>query len=389
MHLKLFLAWVATSSVLYAFPQNLNWNSVSYTTGSLSANFGSIGSPASTVSLSITGNTSRIQAGFPVKYIADPAGTPNDCAVNCALRSSVTFVTPGESVVYTFSFSPAVSGLSFRIYDIDGTDASSGDQATVSSSKNITITCSGGSGGSCPTITGSGTTAATARGTQGNTTDDFSDVSITGAVSSVSVTYANNVNNPTAGNRSFSIGNMNWSGVLPVKWVSFSGKKQVNGSILLKWITENEVNTDKFTVERSKDGLHYTGLADQPALGGSNRNTYVFADAAPGNGNTFYRIKQSDLDGRFEYSNIVLIKENNAGNDPVLFPNPAGGFINLVLPGNVQLKQVQVADAAGRILIRSADGKNRLNVSRLTPGLYILLTEDSGGEVYRKTFIKL
>jgi len=212
------LALLCTSS---CFSQDLNWNTVSYTTGSLSTNFGSIGNPATTVSLNVTGNSNRINGGFPIKYAANPSGTANDCAVNCALRSSVTFVASGEFVAYTFTFSPAVTGLSFRIYDIDGTDAASGDQATVTSvngstGQNITMTTPSG-----PTITGSGTTTAIARGTQGNTTDDFADVSIISGVTSLTVSYANNPNNPTAGNRSFSIGNFSWSGVFAGQLVFF------------------------------------------------------------------------------------------------------------------------------------------------------------------------
>src|SRR5687767_10742814 len=104
--------------------QDLNWNTVTYTTGDLSSNFGSIGSPASFVSMNITGNTNRIDGGFPVKYIANPPGSGNDCSVNCALRSSVTFVDLNESIIYTYTFSSAVTTLSFTIYDIDGNSTS-------------------------------------------------------------------------------------------------------------------------------------------------------------------------------------------------------------------------------------------------------------------------
>ena len=118
-----------------------------------------------------------------------------------------------------------------------------------STGQNITMSTPSG-----PTITGSGTTTAIARGTQGNTTDDFADVSIISGVTSLTVSYANNPNNPTAGNRSFSIGNFSWSGVLPVKWVSFTGNRQSNGSVLLKWATTSETAVLKYIVERSKDG---------------------------------------------------------------------------------------------------------------------------------------
>jgi Secretion system C-terminal sorting domain len=380
-----FMALLCTNHCL---SQNLNWNTVSYTTGALSTNFGSIGSPATTVSLNITGNTNRINGSFPIKYAANPSGTANDCAVNCAIRSSVTFVASGEFVAYTFTFSPAVTGLSFRIYDIDGTDASSGDQATVtavngSTGQNITLSTPSG-----PTITGSGTTTAIARGTQGNTTDDFADVSIISGVTSLTVSYANNPNNPTAGNRSFSIGNFNWSGVLPVKWVSFTGNRQSNGSVLLKWATTSETAVLKYIIERSKDGQQYTAISELPAFGNSSLNTYTAFDPAPGSGNSLYRIRQVDMDGQFSFSGIVMIKELSGYKDISIFPNPSRSLIQITVPGNVQFSSIKIFDATGRLVINAARSNGQVDIRSLKNGVYHLQAENNDGLQYKTSFIK-
>ena len=384
-NMLLFLGIICTN---YCLGQDLNWNTVSYTTGSLSTNFGSIGSPATTVSLNLTGNTNRINGSFPVKYAANPSGSANDCSVNCAIRSSVTFVATGESVAYTFTFSPAVTGLSFRIYDIDGTDAASGDQATVtavngSTGQNITMTTPSG-----PTITGSGTTTAIARGTQGNTTDDFADVSIISGVTSLTVSYANNPNNPTAGNRSFSIGNFSWSGVLPVKWVSFSGNRQSNGSVLLKWATTSETAVLKYIIERSKDGQQYTAISELPALGNSSLNNYSAFDPSPGSGNSLYRIRQVDMDGQFSYSGIVMIRDVTVNKDISVFPNPSRGLIQITVPGNVQFSSIRIFDATGRLLINNANSNGRVDIHALKNGVYHLEAENNDGLRYKTNFIK-
>jgi hypothetical protein len=370
--------------------QDLNWNTVSYTTGSLSANFGSIGSPPSTVSMNITGNTNRIDAGFPVKYIANPPGPGDDCIVNCALRTSVTFASLTENLTYTFSFSPAVSGLSFRIYDIDGTDASSGDQANVTASgptgsQNITMT---NLNTPASTITGSGTTSATVRGTQGNTTDHQTLVSISGFVSTLVIVYGNNPNNPTAGNRSFSIGNMNWTGTLPVRWISFSGWMQTNGSVDLNWITETEINTSHYEIERSKDGQNYT-VVGQLAARGSDRNIYRYIDASPGSGNSFYRIRQFDIGGRFEFSNIVLIRPGK-NNDSrfTITPNPASQYILVSSAANVQISRLQIFDVTGRLQYESISGINRVDISSFRPGLYTVKIENKSGDIFTASFMK-
>lgn len=389
MKTLLIVFFVVIISPCALLAQDLNWNTVTYTTGSLSTGFGSIGTPASTVSLNITGSTARIDAGFPTKYTANPPGSGDDCAVNCALRSVITFATLAETIVYTFTFSPAVSGLSFRIYDIDG-DNTSGDRATVTASgpsgaQNITMS---NLNTPASTIAGSGTTSASATGTQGNTGDHQTQVSISGFVNTLTITYANNPANPSAGNRSFSFGNLSWAGTLPVKWISFTGKKQNNGSAELKWITENEINADKYIVEKSKDGQNFVSIGELAVTGGISRNTYSFIDPNPGVGNALYRIKQLDIDGRFEYSGIVVIKQNNELTTATVFPNPAKDFLQISLPGNVQLQRIQVFDASGKLIIQSKNSTGKLDISILKPGVYNLQIENTSGEIFRKSFIK-
>lgn len=385
--MKKLLTVLAMLACQLAFGQSLNWNTVTYTTGNLSPNFGSIGTPASNVSLNITGNTARIDAGFPIKYTANPSGSANDCAVNCALRSSVTFATLSETIIYTFSFSGAVSGLNFRIYDIDGVNASSGDQATVTAlngSTGLTVTMTTSSG---PTITGSGTTSATAQGTQGNTTDDFVNVSVTGNVTSLTVTYANNPSNPSAGNRSFSIGNLTWSGVLPVSWLSFNGQLLSNGTVGLTWKTANEVTASKYVVEKSKDGRQFTAFTEKTAAGGALANEYSATDLNPGPGNTLYRIREVDQDGRFSYSSIVLIQAKNKG-IVTLFPNPATDYLTISFRGNAQLKRVRIWDAGGRLLLDRSNLAGKLDLQGFEPGVYLLQAENNSGERYQDRFVK-
>ena len=383
--LYVLLSALLSGSVIHS--QDLNWNTAGYTTGNLSHYFGTIGSPASTVSMNISGNTNRISGSYPIIYTANPTGTADDCSVPCALRSSVTFTTTTETIIYTFTFSSAVSGLSFRIYDIDGDDASSGDQAAVTATgpggaKNVTMTAS------AATITGSGTTTATARGTQGNTTDDFADINISTSVSSLVITYSNNPNNPSAGNRSFSIGNMSWSGVLPVKWIAFSGKTQNNGAVDLKWTVEDGTSSDYYIIERSKNGQVYFS-AGQVASASAGRNTYSFTDINPGSGNSFYRIKQVEKTGQYEFSNIVLIKEGKS-NDPLftVFPNPASDYIIVNAVRNAQISKLQVYDANGRMLYQSQNGKNRIETAMFKPGVYGIRIQDASGEIYTASFLK-
>jgi hypothetical protein len=388
--MKKFLIGATFLCPLFSLSQDLNWNTVSYTTGSLSANFGSIGSPASTVSMNITGNTGRIVAGFPVKYIANPPGSGDDCSVNCALRSSVTFAAVSETIVYTFSFSPSVSGLSFRIYDIDGDNDPSGDQANVTASgiSGAQIITMSNLNTPASTITGSGTTSATVTGTQGNTTDHQTQVTISGFIHTLVITYTNNPANPSAGNRSFSIGNMSWAGVLPVRWVSFSGKQADNGSVELNWKTADELNIDKYIIERSKDGQAYTDAGEVNAVNCSSCN-YSFVDNNSGPGNTFYRIRQVDADGKQSYSNVLLIRKTDVRSSRIILsPNPANEILLITTTGNVQLKKIEFFSTTGQMVLQQKNGTNRIDISRLKPGIYQVRAENSAGEIFTESFLK-
>jgi hypothetical protein len=100
------------------------------------------------------------------------------------------------------------------------------------------------------------------------------------------------------------------SQMLPVRLLSFSGLSQ-GGTNHLKWTTAMEVNNRGFHIERSSDGLSYQviGFVASRASGGSTTTgeTYAFSEGSTG-GRQFYRLRQTDRDGRESYSPVVLIK---------------------------------------------------------------------------------
>jgi hypothetical protein len=363
--------------------QDLNWNTVTYTAGSLNTNFGSIGNPGVSVSLNITGYTAGLAPGSPAKRIATPqAGTGTVCTQFCALRSAPTFSNPAtQSLILTFTFSPAVSPLSFSLYDIDGTGG------VIDSAR---VTASGPTGAQTVTmanvnpatsiITGSGTTTAIVKGGTGNNTDAQTDVSILGFVSTLVVTFM--------GQGSFSTGNMFWANALPVKWVSFSGNKSNTGFVNLKWITESEDQCDHYLIERSKDGLQFQVIGTI-ASKGANRNNYYFTDNDPDQGNSYYRIAEVDIDGRIAYSKVILIKQNmEAEHNFTVSPNPSSDYIFLNSLENVQLKKIEIYNALGKNMYQSIQGNYRININFLSPGIYYLKVESINGKIFSAKFFK-
>jgi hypothetical protein len=85
---------------------------------------------------------------------------------------------------------------------------------------------------------------------------------------------------------------------------------------------------DYFTIERSADGLNWEFVCQQSGAGYSSQVlNYADIDYTPLNGVSYYRLKQTDYDGQFTYSNIIFTSCTDVGNGTlVVFPNPASIF---------------------------------------------------------------
>lgn len=99
------------------------------------------------------------------------------------------------------------------------------------------------------------------------------------------------------------------SPLLPITLVSFTGSLVNENSAQLNWVTASELNNDYFTVERSADAIDFTSLAVVQGAGNSNQTiNYSTLDKSPLSGLSYYRLKQTDFNGQFSYSNIVHIE---------------------------------------------------------------------------------
>ena len=95
---------------------------------------------------------------------------------------------------------------------------------------------------------------------------------------------------------------------LPVTWLSFTARAEGN-NILLQWQTASKQNSKDFIVQYSPDGSSWTDLATLPAAGNSfATRTYHYVRNDPPPGDNYYRILQTDFDGKATYSSIDLVK---------------------------------------------------------------------------------
>ena len=176
---------------------------------------------------------------------------------------------------------------------------------------------------------------------------------------------------------------------LPLHLLSFSGKK-LNSAIQLNWVTENEINTSHFEIERSTNAIAFTKNGIVAAFNSSGRNEYTFTDMQPLNGINYYRFKQTDKDGRFTYSAIIKIVNDASQLQFTLSPNPANNFINIIYPGTKEIVNISIYNMQGR-LINQQSKKNempiKVDVKQLEPGTYFMYVFD-GGNIQKGKFVK-
>ena len=121
---------------------------------------------------------------------------------------------------------------------------------------------------------------------------------------------------------------------------------------MVSWATSQEINTSKFYIEHSADGINFIKVGEVAAAGNSSTvSKYNFLHLTPVTGFNFYRIKQFDKDGRFTYSEIVKVLYRNNLSETIIAPNPVVNVLNIVEPKGVFIKTVQVYDSKGALII--------------------------------------
>ena len=134
---------------------------------------------------------------------------------------------------------------------------------------------------------------------------------------------------------------------LPVELVSFICE-ELDSKILLTWHTASETQNDYFLVQHSTDGISFRELARIPGSGNSQmENHYEYPHEIPSPGTNYYRLKQVDFDGRFEYSHIVSLKMH-AEEGIQVYPNPFSGEFQIDINSEQDELPARIYDAAGR-----------------------------------------
>lgn len=170
------------------------------------------------------------------------------------------------------------------------------------------------------------------------------------------------------------------SQILPIELVDFSAQLELDNTVSLQWTTSVEINNDFFTIERSANGIEWEVVATVQGAGNSNETiTYHNQDENPLQGQSYYRLKQTDFDGQYSYSSIKAINRAKQAQPLVIYPNPTAHKV--VLQGPVlEQQQVQVFDVLGAEVSSQVSYSNSgstaltLDLSNLATGVYIIQT---------------
>jgi len=173
--------------------------------------------------------------------------------------------------------------------------------------------------------------------------------------------------------------------ILPVDFIFFSGQCN-NGLTVLHWSTASEINNDYFSIEQSADAVNWTALGKVNGAGNSAIvQNYSYTVNATNNAASYYRICQTDFNGRSTWSNIILTNGCAMATSAVtLYPNPCNGAsvsIRTSLPSN-EASTIQIFDDLGRIVSRSSLSQPEFSIyfpHRLPAGIYYIRISSAAG----------
>ncbi|MFC4233209.1 glycine-rich protein [Parasediminibacterium paludis] len=171
--------------------------------------------------------------------------------------------------------------------------------------------------------------------------------------------------------------------LLPVTLVSFTATPS-QGNVLVAWTTANEINNDYFLVESSTNTIDWTSKGK--IAGG--KSSYSFVDSLPSKGESFYRLKQVDKDGKYTLSDVRSVVLSADNKKLSIYPNPVvNNQLSVTINNTVTDKLAFVIMLTNGKVVSTGfinSRSNNISVANLPVGTYIIKL--ASGET--ATFIK-
>ena len=176
---------------------------------------------------------------------------------------------------------------------------------------------------------------------------------------------------------------------LPVTLLYFSSESQ-QSKVILTWATATEINNDYFTIEKSTDGITYIEVDRVDGHGNSEEEiTYSWYDFSHASQTVYYRLKQTDFDGQFEYLGLVSVQPGKV-EDISISPNPVDHGQSIAVKGDLrEASSYVIRDLMGRAVDSGKFLFNHLVSTReLTPGIYIITIQSNSDSFSEKLIVR-
>lgn len=162
---------------------------------------------------------------------------------------------------------------------------------------------------------------------------------------------------------------------LGIDLIDFSALLNSNHSIDLHWSIQSETNNQSYTIEKSSDGIHFESLIEVPGnINSSEVREYNTSDLNPFPGYNYYRLFQTDIDGKINYFKTIVINNPDYYKTSI-YPNPASDILNIQLE-NPEAALITLINYSGDIYISQNIAANTfhftLNIADLKEGIYIM-----------------
>jgi hypothetical protein len=182
-----------------------------------------------------------------------------------------------------------------------------------------------------------------------------------------------------------------FSTTLPIDLLYFTAQpfnENNTPKVKCNWATASETNNDYFTVEKTIDAINFSEVNKLNGAGNSNVILYYsMIDENPYIGQSYYRLKQTDFNGIYSYSELVpvFISINQM---PIflIYPNPANDIINVIASPQVEIGIFNIHGQLVKSLITNEE-KTSIDISTFAAGMYFLKMKTENGMAVKK-FIK-
>jgi len=214
-----------------------------------------------------------------------------------------------------------------------------------------------------------------------------------GSVTSDTISIVNQ--NTAASGNDFALDNISFvpcNRILPIELVDFELNQNDCNHVNILWQTASETNNDFFTIERSSDGKIFE-IIGQIVSKNSNSNVllnYSFVDSETLSGMYYYRLKQTDFNGKSKYSKVVSITTciNESELTVLVFPNPSISKVNIDFTGNQSdIASITLINVYGETIYESSFYQSELDFENLNQGMYILQVILKSHKIIEKRFI--